>query len=124
MIWLFYAYVLALMLYHKSPQTEVFTNSTIEKWASAVISSSIYVTDKSDFARGLGFLTLFQTSRELSMNKTDLQALTKVVPTRPDPLAVLHLDNRLYISFQLQVLCPEQIPTRMLPDGWIPSTIY
>ena len=36
------------------------------------------------------------------MNRKDLQALTLVGPTRdnqyPDPLAVLHLDNQLYMQ--------------------------
>ena len=45
--------------------------------------------------------SLFQTLRELSVNRKVLQALTLVGPTRenpvPDPLAVLHLDNQLYI---------------------------
>ena len=42
------------------------------------------------------------TLREPSVNRKDLRALTLVGPTRdnpePDPLAVLHLDNRLYIT--------------------------
>ena len=41
--------------------------------------------------------SLFQTTRELLVNKTDLQALTLGGPTRenpvPDSLAVLHLNN-------------------------------
>ena len=41
--------------------------------------------------------SLFQTLRELSVNRKDLQALTLVGPTRdnpvPNPLAVLHLNN-------------------------------
>ena len=44
---------------------------------------------------------LFQTTMELLVIKTDLQALTLVGPTKQepvlDPLAVLHLDKRLYI---------------------------
>ena len=43
--------------------------------------------------------SLFQTPWELSVNRKDLRALILVGPTRdnpvPDPLAVLHLDNRL-----------------------------
>ena len=38
------------------------------------------------------------------MNRKDLQALTLVGPTRNnpvlDPLAVLHLDNQLFMLFQ------------------------
>ena len=45
--------------------------------------------------------SLFQTTRELLVNKTDLQALTLVGPTREnrvlDTLAVLQLDNGLFI---------------------------
>ena len=41
--------------------------------------------------------SLFQTTREILVNKTDLQALTLQGPTREDPaldtLAILHLDN-------------------------------
>ena len=43
---------------------------------------------------------LFQTLREPPVNRKDLRALTLVGPTRDnpllDPLAALHLDNRLY----------------------------
>ena len=44
--------------------------------------------------------SLFLTLRGLLVNRKDLQALTLVRPTQKnlvlDPLAVLHLDNRLY----------------------------
>ena len=44
---------------------------------------------------------LFSTLRELSVNRKDLLALTLVGPPRDnpelDPLAVLHLNNPLYI---------------------------
>ena len=47
------------------------------------------------------FHSLLLIKRELSVNRKDLRALTLVGPTRNnrilDPLAVLHLDNRLYI---------------------------
>ena len=46
--------------------------------------------------------SLFQTTRELLVNKTVLQALTLVGPTGENPvphtLAVLHLDNRLFMN--------------------------
>ena len=45
--------------------------------------------------------SLFQTTRDIVVNKTDLRALTLAGPTRKnpvqDPLAVLHLDNQLHI---------------------------
>ena len=45
--------------------------------------------------------SLLQTLRELSVNTKDLQALTLVGPAKdnpvPDPLAVTHFDNPLYI---------------------------
>ena len=44
--------------------------------------------------------SLFSTLREHSVNRKDLQALTLVGPPRDnpeqDPLAILHLENRLY----------------------------
>ena len=42
--------------------------------------------------------SLFQTTRELLVNKTNSQASILVGPTREDPLAVLRLDNRLDIQ--------------------------
>ena len=45
--------------------------------------------------------SLLQTLKEPSVNRKDLQALNLVGPTKDnpvqDPLAVLHLNNRLYI---------------------------
>ena len=38
------------------------------------------------------------TQQKLLVYKTDLQALTLVGTTREDPLAVLHLENRLSIT--------------------------
>ena len=50
----------------------------------------------------LNMCSLFQTLWELSVKRKDLQALTLVGPTQNnpvlDPLAVLHLDNWLYIK--------------------------
>ena len=47
------------------------------------------------------YLKLNLTLREPLVNRKDLQALTLVGPPKdnlePDPLTVLHLDNRLYI---------------------------
>ena len=44
-------------------------------------------------------LTMFPTLREPSVNRKDFTALTLVEPTRDnpvlDPLAVLHLNNRI-----------------------------
>ena len=45
--------------------------------------------------------SLFQTTRDILVNKTDLRALILVGCTKKDPvvdpLAVLHLNKRLYI---------------------------
>ena len=45
---------------------------------------------------------LISTSEETSVNRIDLLALTLAGPTNlkpvPDPLAVRHLENRLYIT--------------------------
>ena len=50
-------------------------------------------------------ISLFQTTRELLVNKIDLQAITLVGPIRedpvPDPLAVLHLDIQQLMMNQL-----------------------
>ena len=51
--------------------------------------------------------SLFQTTRELLVNKTDLRASTLVGPTRQDPaldlLAVLHLDNLRHIPSKTMI---------------------
>ena len=50
--------------------------------------------------------SLFQTLRELSVNRKNLWALTLVGPTGvnpvPDPLALLHFNNLLYIFWMTQ----------------------
>ena len=68
--------------------------------------------------------TLFQTLREPSENRKDLQALTLAGPTRNnpalDPLAVLHLDNGLFTkpsSFIVFQRASNSTPLGLLPSS-------
>ena len=70
--------------------------------------------------------SLFQTHRELSMNKKNLQALTLVGPTRqttiPDTLTILHLNNQECILFNLSHYY-KTVP-KTCPPASILSAIY
>ena len=48
------------------------------------------------------------STRSTNIRKKDLQALTSVGPREDpvlDPLAVLHLNNRLYFVSEIKLLC-------------------